>query len=424
MKTRQTRKIAAGAIALAIGVVACSNETTSQAALDAGQQVLGATVPAPAAEAQPGSVTKAKGPAKALPKGTYELQLLQIPDPSGRMRSPVAARALVPAGWTAQGGVIWPAAAAQECAEHSTFAWSATSPDGKSTFELFPTELWQASNTTQGPCMPGQFEDIQSYLRAFAQANVQGASNFQYRQRPDLLESQREDIAFMQNMINVQYADMGMRFWPDAGELTFTYTENGTQMKGVIGATGRFYLSQLYNPLGGPPLMSLSAGTNYTYAASFPAADFDANLVEVMRKSVKPDYTWAYNYSEFLNRKSVEKTGIVRQRAEQIVLAGYQMTRATIERNQAAANAAVAKSYADPPTSAGGSDDRSQRERIESIRGVETYDDPLYGGTVQLDNTYDHAWRVQNNDSYILTNDPNFNPGLYNIDAQQLKVTR
>ena len=27
-------------------------------------------------------------------------------------------------------------------------------------------------------------------------------------------------------------------------------------------------------------------------------------------------------------------------------------------------------------------------------------------------------------DSYILTNDPNFNPGLYNIDAQQLKVTR
>jgi len=197
----------------------------------------------------------------------------------------------------------------------------------------------------------------------------------------------------------------------------------------VIGGTGRFYMSQFGNPMGGAPLTMLNGGTNYAYAASFPVAEFDAQLVEVMRKSVKPDYTWLCHYSEFGLRLSQQKTGQVKQRADQIVAAGYALTRATIERNQAAGNAAVAaaKSYADAPSPSGGSggaDDRAQRERIESIRGVETYDDPLYGGTVQLDNTYDHAWRVQNNDSYILTNDPNFNPGAYNIDASQLKVTR
>jgi hypothetical protein len=66
--------------------------------------------------------------------------------------------------------------------------------------------------------------------------------------------------------------------------------------------------------------------------------------------------------------------------------------------------------------------DRMQRESIEAIRGVETYNDPLEGGPVQLDATYDHAWRVTNDNSYILTDDPNFNPGLYDIQAQRLQV--
>jgi len=43
---------------------------------------------------------------------------------------------------------------------------------------------------------------------------------------------------------------------------------------------------------------------------------------------------------------------------------------------------------------------------------------------VQLDATYDHAWRINDQPAYILTNDPNFNPGLYNIDAQQLRVVQ
>jgi hypothetical protein len=424
MNVRTKRNFAISAIALAAVVVACSNEQTSQAALDAGQQVLSAALPAAEADAQTPTAKAPNGPANALPKGTYQLQLLQIPDPSGRMKSPIAARILVPAGWKAEGGVIWPAGAAQNCAEHSAFAWAATSPDGKSSFELFPTELWQASNSLQTNCKPAQFQDIRSYLTAYAQANVQGATNFKYRERPDLLEAQREVIESLKMLVNNQYADNGVRFWPDAGELTFTYTENGTPMKGVIGATGRFYAGQAYNPLGGPPLMTLTAQTNYTYAASAPAADFDAQLVEMIRRSVKPDYTWAYHYSEYLTEMSRRQTGIVKDRAEQIVVAGYQLTQATIARNQAAGNAAVAKAYADPPITGGGTDDRSQRERVELIRGVETYDDPVYGGTVQLDNTYDNAWRVNNNDSYILTNDPNFNPGAYNIDAQQLKVTR
>lgn len=363
---------------------------------------------------------KVTGPAKPLPKGSYQMQVATIPD--SNTRAP-AARVLVPAGWTSQGFMQW-TNTPPGCADPAVFAWSATSPDGKSMFQLFPNELWTFSNTTQSPCTYGEFMDMQSYLTAFVQQNVRGASNLQYRQRPDLLEPQREDIAFKQQIVN--NSGLGMRFWPDAGELTFTYTENGVRMKGVIGGTGRFYLNELYNPLGGPPLRGLNAQTNSTYAASFPADEFDAQLVEGMRKSVKLDNAWAAKYMDLLLRMSNAQTQGVKDRAAIIIASGQALTQATIARNNAAANAAVAKTYADPApkSSSGDTEDRMQRERIESVRGVETYDDPVYGGTVQLDNTYDHAWRVNNNDSYILTNDPNFNPGLYNIDAQQLKVTR
>lgn len=408
-----------GTLALA-AAVACSNETTGRAAIDAGQQVLGAAVPAPQADAQTAQAKPAKvsGPAKPLPKGAYQVQVAEIPD--GRTRE-TAARVLVPAGWKSEGAMQW-TNGPPGCADPAVFAWTATSPDGKSTFQLFPNELWSASTTTQSPCTYGEFTDLQAYFTTFVRQNVPGASSFQYRQRPDLLEPQREDIAFKEQLVNT--SGLGMRFWPDAGELTFTYMEDGVKMKGVVGGTGRFYMSELSNPLGGAPLRGLNAQTNSTYAASFPADAFDANLVEAIRKSIKLDNKWAASYMDLLLRMSNVQTQGVKERAAIIVASGQAMTQATIARNNAAANAAVAKTYADAPITAGGSDDRSQRERIESIRGVETYDDPVYGGTVQLDNTYDHAWRVNNNDSYILTNDPNFNPGLYNIDAQQLKVTR
>jgi hypothetical protein len=112
-----------------------------------------------------------------------------------------------------------------------------------------------------------------------------------------------------------------------------------------------------------------------------------------------------------------------RERAAIIVAGGAAMTQSTIQANQLAT-----RNYADVSASSSSTtsatDDRMQRERIEAIRGVETYHDPLECGTVQLDATYDHAWRIKNQQSYILTNDPNFNPGQYDIDARQLAVVQ
>ncbi|MGB5493945.1 MAG: hypothetical protein WBM97_05655 [Sedimenticolaceae bacterium] len=46
------------------------------------------------------------------------------------------------------------------------------------------------------------------------------------------------------------------------------------------------------------------------------------------------------------------------------------------------------------------SSDYLARERSEAIRGVETYNDPYYGRNVELDNTYNNAWQL-NDGTYI-----------------------
>ena len=68
--------------------------------------------------------------------------------------------------------------------------------------------------------------------------------------------------------------------------------------------------------------------------------------------------------------------------------------------------------------------DRSSRETSEAIRGVETYDVPYHGGTVQLDSTYERAWQLPDG-SYVLSNDALFDPGRdLGVDATRLEVTK
>lgn len=367
--------------------------------------------------------TQAAQPA-SLPAGAVEMTLASIMDTQGFGQTMIAAKVLIPKGWKTQGGVAWNTSK-PGCGAPAVFGWSATSPDGQSSFELFPTELWQASNSMGIQCQYGEFQDIRSYLTAYVMRRYPGARPGAYQPRPDFLDLQRQAIDAKTTMINS--SGLGMRAWADAGELAFTFSNNGVELEGVVAATGMFYLSQTYNPLGGPPLMSLTGETNSTFAATGPKGAFDRKVAEAIRRSVKADGPWAEKYLDFLVQLGGITTQGVRDRAAIAVAAGAAMTANTIAANKAAGERAVRNSFADPaPVSQTGeaADDRMQRKRIDGLRGVETYEDPVYGGTVKLDNTYDHAWRVNNADSYILTNDPNFNPGLYNIDAQQLKVAR
>jgi hypothetical protein len=71
------------------------------------------------------------------------------------------------------------------------------------------------------------------------------------------------------------------------------------------------------------------------------------------------------------------------------------------------------------------SDDRRQHEFGETIKGVETYNDPnAAGGQVELSNLYNHAWRL-NDGSYVLSNDAAFEPFRdIGVDGKRLEKTQ
>jgi hypothetical protein len=369
-----------------------------------------------------GSNAQPRAQSGTLPPGVFRVEVAEIIDQSGFERPMVAARVLVPSGWRTQGGVQW---ATRPCQEPVTFAWAAASPDGSSGVELFPAESWAAGTTGSGDCMQGDYRNIRAYLEAYVQRRIPGAQVLDYRARPDFLDTNKDYYDGLIRIVNE--SGTGMRASVDAGEVLYAFQRNGAAMRGIAAAVGTFYVGELANPLGGAPLRSVSGGTHGVFGAYAPDGQLDFAKIEAIRKSVKGDVAWTAEMFKFTQRLGEINTRGVRDRASIIVAGGAALTQSTI-----AANRLATRNYADVSTSGASTlssstsatDDRIHRERIEVLRGVETYHDPVEGGTVQLDNTFDHAWRVNNEKAYILTNDPNFNPGLYQIEAQQLGVVQ
>ncbi len=371
---------------------------------------------------------------KPLPPGAIMLQRSVIPDPGVIGKGP-AMYVMLPAGWQSRGGVE---VYQQPCSELFGVNWVASSPDGRSSVAIFPTEVWQSSNTDlQTDCAPGSHATVRDYLAARASRMFQGARVLDYRQRDDFAKAAQERAQMMTQMF--ASSGLGMRAWAEGGEALFAYTQNGAEMRGVIGASAIFYSSELGNPMGGEPMRTLTGATVGTFGAVAPTGELNFTLVEAVRKSVTPDPRWLEAYFEFQAKLGKINADATQQRAAMIVAGGAEATRQNIATYKAMASASIQNSRDSvanqtwKPSENGGqrelfpgdlSGDRMQRESIEAVRGVETYADPIAGGNVQLDATYDHAWRINNNDAYVLTNDPNFNPAQYGLEATQMGVVK
>ena len=372
------------------------------------------------AAARPGPATGAPlRPTEPLPPDALMLQRVSIDDP-GVIAPMPAMSVLVPIGWRGTGGVV-PTGSA--CSGPYAVNWRAVSPDGLSTISIFPTEVWSWANTTgSGDCLRAKFANAREYLETYVQRTFPGATIIDYRDRPDYASSATEYAQETQQRANSM--GMAMRVVADGGEVLFSYSQDGVEMRGMAGVTAVIFATQAANPMGGTPFMSSSGATLGSYAATAPNGKLDFDLVEATRRSIVPNAPWLerlFALQQQLGGVAVEGT---RQRAAIIVAGGAAATKANIDSFQRI-------SGFDRATSGTGSgevypgestDDRIQRRSLEAIRGVDTYMDPVSNSPVQLDHTYGNAWRVNGQDAYILTKNPNFNPGQYGIEATQMKV--
>lgn len=344
----------------------------------------------------------ASGTAVGDAQGSAGLQRVEIIDRNGFERPMTASTVLVPAGWPTRGGVVWNTQALCGGAGYNV-DFRATAPDGRAEVHFLPMENWQW-NSMGAPAMSGcrqaRIASIRQYLEDFVQRQRPGARVLDYRPRPDLAEP-------LQQLAQSSPMPMGdMRTWVEGGELLIAYDLNGVDTRETIANAAVFNLMRTDGMMGMPGTEVLTGSTLPGFAMRAPNGQLDFNLAETIRSSAEANPAWEQRIAK--HNTAIARTNLegARKRA--------QITART--------NEEIRQMQADSWRRSNESSDYLAREGSEAIRGVETYTD-RYGETVELDNTYNNAWQLDDGD-YIMTNDPDFNPyATFGQGAERLEVT-
>jgi hypothetical protein len=322
-------------------------------------------------------------------------------DRRGFERPLVAYTMFVPAGWRGEGGVEYSTPGG--CLPDQRLSWRAAQPGGVGEIQIIPEEKWSAANfPVESPCQQSAVSDIRSYLQGWVQRNRPGARILDFRPRPDLAEPFKR-IAQQGN---------GMRSWADAGEVLLAYEVNGRPVRESISSAGFFIHTQMSG------MEMIQGGTAPGFAMRMPEGALDFKAVEALRQSIRSSPEWQGR----MNQAMAERGRINAEHNRRMAEINQQ---GVAQRSAIIANTAREINDIQMGTwqSRNESMDRQQRESIESIRGVETYNDPHYGGTVQLSNQYQHAWQLRDG-SYVLTDDPSFDPSrVLNVQGTKLRPT-
>lgn len=365
----------------------------------------------PASSTASRPVVQASAP---LPTGTVRMQRVEVIDPKGFAQPVVAGTALIPAGWQTSGGIVW--GALGPCGPDVASTWAATSPDGASSIRYMPALGWNATRATfqmdpprEDGCERASYGSVREFLEATARRLRPEGRIVDYRPLPEVTEPFRELLALVPP---TNEAGMQFNFTIEAGEILVAYQENGRDMREAIStmvSITRWSMNSeglgMEQVSGSPPILTI---------VSAPNGMLDFGL----RKRVEGTVRYTKDWSEVVRKHLEEKHRLAMQSLDEAGRARAERFRAQTETLRQAAE--VRQGLYDDRQVA---NERQTREFSEYIRGVETYDDPEYGGPVEIDNSYKHAWRVKNDDTYIMTDDGDFKPHVYGIEATEMKKT-
>lgn len=338
------------------------------------------------------------GPLSAQQGSSVRVRPVEVVDRQGFGRPLTAFTLMVPSHWQTVGGVVWGSDGGCNRSGYN-FDWRATTQDESEGVGLLPVITWQSQ--AGGPCPQMQVSDARDFLTAIVAKILPQATVLDYRRRPDLL-GELQALSSRQD-----YGSMAYETAVDAGEVLIGFREDGRDVRASVIAQimlWRITTPEMYGLAG----MELSGGASLPgFVAAAPAGRLNLRVSEAIRKSIQPGPEWTREIARHhavLNRQNAQHANRMSQITSQtnneisdIIHQGY--------RNREAIR------------------DRGQREAVEAIRGVETYNDRINGGTVQLDSTYGYAWQLRDG-TYLLTDDSLFNPGVdLGLDGQLLQVT-
>lgn len=366
--------------------------------------------PAAATEAQaspPVAQSQAGAAPSADPQGhAYRMKLAKVVDAQGFGQPITSISLLIPVDWQSQGATTWNIK--DSCNTIQTHL-VATGPDGRG-FENFPSYKWAWADDPkflkQTFAQKAQFGthacdvmppmSAQDYLRGNLSKIRPNAQLVAYEPAPKLLESlqtqaqQTEQAARQYNLKQKVTADAArarVRYSLD-GKPVEEWIFAGVVVTGTHGPSLNLQTAQ--------PMQSWNYScVAYTGAQHAPQGQLEESvrLFDLIGSTYRTNPEWQAKITQnALAMQKIEQKGI-RDRSA-IIAKSAEDTRNTQR-----------EMYENRQRS----EDAISIQRSQTMRGVESYQNPSTGEKVELDSNYGHAW-VNNQGVYLLTDQAGFDP--------------
>jgi hypothetical protein len=341
------------------------------------------------------------------PQGhAYRMKLAKVVDAQGFGQPITSLSVLIPVDWQSQGATTWNIK--DSCNTIQTHL-VATGPDGRG-FENFPAYTWAWADDPkflkQTFAQKAQFGthacdvmppmSAQDYLRRNLSRIRPNAQLVGYEPAPKLLESLQAQAQQTEQAAR-QY-NLKQKVTADAARARVRYSLDGKSVEEWIFAgivvTGN--LGPSWNQQTMQPTQAWSYScVAYTGAQHAPQGQLDTSvkLFELIGSTYRTNPEWQAKITQnALAMQKIDQKGI-RDRSA-IIAKSAEDTRNTQR-----------EMYENRQRS----EDAISIQRSQTMRGVESYQNPSTGEKVELDSNYGHAW-VNNQGIYLLTDQAGFDP--------------
>jgi len=361
-----------------------------------------------AASASPVSAETQASPTPAAdPQGhSFRMKLAKVVDAQGFGAPITSLSLLIPVDWQSQGATTWNIK--DKCNTIQT-RLVVTGPDGRG-FENFPAYTWVwaddpkflQQNFAQNLQMGVHACDVmppmgaEEYLRRNLSKIRPNAQLVGFEPAPKLLENLQQQAR--QTEQGARQYNLKQQVKVDAARARVRYSLDGRPVEEWVFA-GTVITGTLGPGLNMQTMQQVQRWTYncvaYTGAQHAPQGQLDgsAKLFELIGTTYRSNPEWQAKVSQ--NALAVQ----------QIELKGIRDRSAIVAKSAEDTRNIQRQIYENHQKA----EDQISTQRSQYMRGVETYQNPATGETVDLDNNYGHAW-VNNRGEYLLSDQAGFDP--------------
>lgn len=348
-------------------------------------------------------------------KDYFLFERVRLMDNVGFSQPAEAYSMLLPKGWKQQSAVEW-TAPGQTCA--GTNKWlNARSPDGTMSLTMNPMlsynwpQLPFQGNTRETYCGTSRPFDAETYLRKIYGPNGLG--------NPEIISVKSNEAVVQEMMVGSEearkelmgYGSTQLNFYPSAINAKVRWAD-GSEALLIIGVT--VTEGVVPNPYNGTSTTIYTTVVAKCDVFKYPAAQAEEaeKIFVTIMGSFRTNPAWSQAvkgyWKDARQQGHIAHLGTIKMIDDQTRAIG----------NQAIANGQARLNNMDNQMrsweQSQASIDRMNTNFVKTIREVEYYRDET--GKVEMASGYNHAWSRSDGTTFLLSNDPNFDPAALNLD--------